>query len=71
MGNGRKIPNLIIRVEDKPYTTEDVTDWLALYSAQLYKMSKMQTSSKHIPNIGESESPHFLKSLVNLQETRN
>lgn len=61
MGNGRNIPNLIIRVEDKPYTTDEVTDWLALYSAQLYKMSKMQIPPKHIPNIGERKSPLFLK----------
>lgn len=41
----KKRPNLIIEVEDKPYSREDFIDCLAHYSAQLYKMSQTYEKS--------------------------
>lgn len=41
----KKKPNLIIEIEDKPYSREDFIDCLAHYSAQLYKMSQIYQKS--------------------------
>lgn len=41
----RNKPNLIIEIEDKPYSRADFLDCLASYSAQLYKMSQIYQKS--------------------------
>lgn len=36
-------PNLIIEIEDKPYSRADFLECLANYSAQLYRMKELST----------------------------
>ena len=47
----RKKTNLIIEVEDKPYTREDFIGCLAHYSAQLYKMSQIYQKSLELEKV--------------------
>lgn len=47
----KKKPNLIIEIEDNPYTRADFIDCLAHYSAQLYKMSQIYQKSLVIEKV--------------------
>lgn len=47
----KKKPNLIIEIEDKPYSREDFIDCLAHYSAQLYKMSQIYRKSLELEKV--------------------
>lgn len=47
----KRKPNLIIEIEDKPYTRADFLDCLANYSAQLYKMSQIYEKSLITKNL--------------------
>lgn len=43
-----KKPNLIIKIDNKPYSKNDFLNVLANYSAQLYKMKPIEKKRKRI-----------------------